>query len=53
MQTTRKYIYIYMSFNAMHSEEIDTNSKLCACVSVVKKWRTDNLLQLNTDKTKF
>ena len=47
------YIYIYMSFNATHSEEIDTISKLCACVSEVKKWMTDNLLQLNTDKTKF
>ena len=44
---------IYKSFNAIHSEEIDTISKLCACVSEVKKWMTDNLLQLNTDKTKF
>ena len=26
---------------------------MCACVSEVKKWMTDNLLQLNTDKTKF
>ena len=42
-----------MSFNAIHSEEIDTISKLCACVSEVKKWMTDNLLQLNTDRTKF
>ena len=42
-----------MSFNAIHSEEIDTISKLCACVSEIKKWMTDNLLQLNTDKTKF
>ena len=43
-----------MSFNAIHSEEIDTISKLCVCVSEVKKWTTDNLLQLNlSDKTKF
>ena len=44
---------IYMSFNAIHSEKIDTISKLCACVSEVKKWMPGNLLQFNTDKTKF
>ena len=44
---------IYMSFKAIHSEEMDSIQKLSACIAEVKKWMMDNFLQLNTDKTKF